>query len=1115
MFFKLSPLPVITLLLLAGTTISYGQEEYGVPLKANTLFVNPFIGTTKSNVLTSWGGNGGTYPGAVAPSGNIQLTPETRVTGAKGYDYSDCSIFFFSCFKHFSGFPEGSSGQVFILPVEEGKNFEPGKYSRPFSHTQEQARPGYYKVLFNDNQTTAEATVSTRTGILKFTFPAKVTPQIYIGEAGNISVIGKRSIQASSNNTVINLSTDIIESNTVKGGYLLTFKKSNESEQSISLKISSSTVNFEGAQHNIDTEIGGLDFDAIYKRTNEEWIAQLATVDIETPSSANKQVFYTALYHSLLIPWVVSDADGRYKGTDGKIYQAQGKNEYGGFSPWDTFRSLHPLLTLLYPEKQKDVIISMLNIYEQTGYLPTETMTGNHAVPIIVDAYLKGITGYNRNLAYTAMRKSILEGPFVKNDMEVYHHLGYVPFSRSESVTRTVEYAYDDWALSQFSRIVMKNTADQQLLEKRGLNYRNLFHPSDLFMLPRQGNEYKVNPGMTGYKEGNKWIYTYFVPHNAKDLINLLGGPIAFSNRLDSAMTNNVILYDNETVLHLPYLFNAAGMPALTQKWLRDIMLNRFSATPGGLPGNDDLGSMSSAYIFNAIGLYPISPGNPNYAIGAPLFESVTLHLSNQKDLVINAQNQSAKNKYVETLSFNNKLYNQLDIPHELLAKGGRLDFVMSADAIQTWPKDRNPVSLSATKQDADIKLLKYTISKKIVNPNEEFQIKFTLKNEGSLGTKQVVFYANGKPWLFKHVLLEPGATITDSTSGRLYALGKVKIRTSPLSTTIIKVIAPLKPVTQPFQITELAAKPIVKLNAEQEISYRIKNITGVVQMFAPEISILTGSPDKISHKSDSQNRNTKNTKYSLYTDTVHLLPGQQKTINHRFTTTNSGLQTIEVGNVQVKFKVYETPLAALLLDLDLNKLHGNQVADASGYNNNAVLIGGSNFLKEHLIQLGDSTYLDVPNSPSLDKMENNLTMMAWVYPIGDETGLTDMLTKGDSHVLQTTDNKTLTFFAGGWGRGDCTVKLPADWKNKWHHIAGVCEGDLLTLYIDGKVAGAAKVDGTANLSNTSTWQIGRNEEFPSERVFHGQMDLIKVYEQPLSAKDIAGLFEVEKSKYK
>jgi predicted alpha-1,2-mannosidase len=283
------------------------------------------------------------------------------------------------------------------------------------------------------------------------------------------------------------------------------------------------------------------------------------------------------------------------------------------------------LLTLLYPDKQQDVILSMLDIYKQTGHLPTESMTGNHVIPIIVDSYLKGITGFDSRLAYTAMKKSVLEPPFVQSDMEIFNQKGYIPFTRSESVTRTVEYAYDDWALSQFAKNVVHENKDYLLLQNRAFNYRNLLNTGDLFMLPRNDSEFKLQPGMSGYKEGDKWVYSYFVPHNANDLINLMGGNEQFTARLDSALANNVILFDNETVFHLPYQFNQAGNPALTQKWLRQIMLQRFSNSPGGLPGNDDLGSTSSWYVFSAMGIYPVCPGRPDYAIGTPLFKSVMI----------------------------------------------------------------------------------------------------------------------------------------------------------------------------------------------------------------------------------------------------------------------------------------------------------------------------------------------------------------------------------------------------------------------------------------------------------------------------------------------------------
>ena len=1081
MFIKrycLKYLPV--LLLTLGSSLSYAQD------KSNISYVDPFIGTTKSNVLTSWGGNGGTYPGAVAPSGNIQISPETRITGAKGYDYADNSIYYFSCIKHYSGFPEGSSGHIFIMPVIEGQAFEMGQYNRQFSHKDEVAVPGYYKITFKDNNTTVEASAGKRTGILRFTFPINVTPQIFIGDLEEISFVGKRIVKGSLANTVINWNEDIISHKKVKGGYLLTFKEGINKAKVIVLKVSTSTVNFAGAQRNIESEIKQFSFDQFRERINEEWKIQLSTVTIQDSSIVNKTNFYTALYHSLLIPWVVSDADGQYKGADNMIHKTTGTYEYGGFSPWDTFRSLHPLLTLLYPEKQNDVILSMLNVYKQTGHLPTESMTGNHAVPIIVDSYLKGVKGYDYALAYTAMKKSIMEAPFAKNDMEIYHDLGYVPFSRSESVTRTVEYAYDDWALSQYAKVVMNNRKDGEILRKRGLNYRNLFHPADLFMLPRMDTVFRLNPGMNGYKEGNKWIYTYFVPHNAKDLINLLGGNMVFADRLDSAMNTNVILYDNETVTHLPYLFNAAGYPALTQKWCREIMINRFSATPGGLPGNDDLGSMSSAYIFNAMGVFPVSPGKPQYAIGAPLFSSMTFHLANKKQLIIKAQHQSPVNKYVKSLTVNGKPYEQLVISHDLLVNSGTLEYEMSKDSMQAWPKDRNPIALSDTKTAAEPEIVNYTISKTTVEPNEEFWIKFQVKNTGSLGTKKVIVYANGKPWLSKNCLVQPGAMLTDSISCRLYAIGKIKLGVNLLKGIVLTVIEPNTPVAQPFTISGLTVKPIVEINEEQHLTYQIKNLTGKTRGFDTKV-MLEGM--------------------MLYTDTINLLPGEQKTVNHTFIAQKAGLKSIKVFNEEVNYKVYDTATASLLLKLDAKKTNGNHVVDQSGFGNDAIIEGmkaGPSANTEILI--GDSCYLEIPNSASLDMMKESITMMAWVYPEATETGLVDMLTKGDSHVLQTGDNKTLTFFAGGWGRGDCTVKLPADWKLMWHHIAGVCKGGILSVYIDGRLAGTSKVDGTVNLSNTSKWQIGRNEEFPSERVFHGKMDKVSIFEQPLSADEISAI---------
>jgi len=1067
--------------LLLCTIFGYAQDHIR--------YVNPLIGTTKSAVLTHWGGNGGTYPGAVAPAGRIQISPETRVNGAKGYDYTDSSIYFFSCIQHHSGFPEGSSGELYIMPVLTD-DFKAGKDHRPFSHQEEQARPGYYKVTFKDDGTVAEATAGLRTGMLRFTFPAKAHPKVFIGNAGLISMVGKRVLHDSLSNAVINFSEDLLNKRQVKGGYVFAFKRSVTGAKVVTLKLSTSTVNFAGAQHNIDQEIASIGFEGLRLKTNAVWKTQLATVDITDSSSANKTVFYTALYHSLLLPWVVSDADGKYRGKDQQVYQTRGKYEYGGFSPWDTFRSLHPLLSLLYPEKQNDIILSMLDIYQQTGHLPTETMTGNHAVPIIVDAYLKGITGYDKTLAYTAMKKNIMEAPFVQHDMEIYHIMNYVPFSNSESVTRTVEYAYNDWVLSQYAKQVVHKEQDYTILQERSLNYRNLFSPAGLFMLPRKGEEIKAEPGKSGYKEGDKWVYSYFVPHNAKDLINLFGGKAEFAERLDSALTNDVIVYDNETVLHVPYLFNAAGYPNLTQKWSREIMLKRFAAAPGGLPGNDDLGAMSSAYIFNALGIFPISPGNPLYAIGAPLFQSVKLHLAHQKTFIINAKGQSPENKYVQSLQVNHSPYEQLSIAHDVLLKGGSMEYVMSAAADESWPKDKDPKLLSQTKTDVNINILGYIVSKTKVEPNEEFWLRFMVSNKGSVGTKKIVVYLDGKPYAFKHCLVLPGATLTDSISCRLYRLGKVRLGLSAEEGVGMEVLGPVAPVLHPYLLSNLKLTPVLPLNAVQQMSYSLKNLTGESKEF--HIPVSLGET-------------------VLFNDSVQLAPGETKTATHHFTAGTAGINLLHVADSKIVYKVYTSNLSSLLVDLSLVNQESSLLTDHSGLGNDAKIVGNKAGKTGNRILLGDSCFVVLNNAASLDQMGENMTMMAWVYPQANEKGLIDMLTKGDSHVLQTNNNQTLTFFAGGWGRGDCTVKLPANWKREWHHIAGTCKGDLLSVYIDGKLAGTSTVDGIVNLSQDSQWQIGRNEEFPSERIFHGYIDKVKVYEEALSPQEISSMATDEK----
>ncbi|HMG09615.1 MAG TPA: LamG domain-containing protein, partial [Mucilaginibacter sp.] len=430
---------------------------------------------------------------------------------------------------------------------------------------------------------------------------------------------------------------------------------------------------------------------------------------------------------------------------------------------------------------------------------------------------------------------------------------------------------------------------------------------------------------------------------------------------------------------------------------------------------------------------------------------------------------------------------------HSLITQGGTMQFVMSKDVSNRWPADKDPISLSETKTPVDIQLLKYNLQKAKVEPNELLWLHFTVKNNGAPGTKNVKLYVDGKENVSKNYLVQQGATITDSISFRLYRLGKVCIGLDSKGGTTVEVIEPTQPIKYPFEISGLTLKPLIQQNQEQKLSYTIKNMTGKDQQF----SIPVNMNDSL-----------------LYTDHIQLAPGESKIQEHRFIDHNTGLKMLRIDSLVAKYKVYNNNTASLLLDLSLFANSKDQlITDRSGFDNNAHIIRSKTELNQagKRILLGDDCFAEVPNALNLDNMEQTITMMAWVYPQGQETGLVDMLTKGDTHVLQMINNKTLTFFAGGWGRGDCTVNLPADWKQHWHHIAGVCNGKTMFVYIDGKLSGTSAVEGTVNLSTANKWQIGRNEEFPSERVFHGYMDNIKVYAQPLSAAEITAIFNKEK----
>ncbi|MCY1722644.1 GH92 family glycosyl hydrolase [Prolixibacteraceae bacterium Z1-6] len=1050
-------------------------------------YVNPFIGTSQTLHPSNWEGHGRTYPGAVAPFGYIQLSPETSVGAWKGYEYKNQKIYFFSTFGHLSGYPDGSAGRCFVMPVENTKSFELRKTNRPFNHSDECAEPGYYKVKFADNGTMVETTASTRAGMFRFTFPKDVTPKIFIGDIGEFEFVTNSILNGSNRNVCLEFNTEWTSFEKQDGGLLLSFK--NPITNTILLKLSSSSVSSENAKDNLYSEIPDWNFDRLKNNTQSDWEKHLSLIDVKKGSVQNKTKFYTALYHSLLFPWVVSDVNKEYKGGDNKIHIAKGTNHYGSFSPWDTFRSLHPLFCLIAPERQKDMIISILEIYEQTGQLPTDPMTGYHAIPIIVDSYFKNINDFDKSLAYRAMKESIMEEPFYYEDMTSYIQKGYVPMSFPESVTRTVEYAYNDWALSQYSKKVMNNSDDYSDLFERGLNYRNLFDPDQLFLVPRGEDGFVNSQGNFGFKEGDKWNYSLFVPHNIRDLINLKGGNIEFTTFLHNAIKSRKIMFDNEPNFHIPYLFNYANCPSKTQECIADIRTKYFSDIESGLPGNDDLGSMSSWFVFNALGFYPVCPGVPEYNIGTPLFEEVIIHYSNGNNFLLKASNVSNQNKYIQTTTLNGKDFNNSWLSHSTLISGGELRFVMD-NIPSDWAKEQVQNPYSITQNEVDVIVKNISSKKNKVEPNELFWVNFELQNRGATGVKKVHLYANGIEVASTNVYVEKEELVVDSVGCRLYKPGIVEynIKDSDKKAKVTVNESDIRKI----EYSQLAYSPLIKDTAIQEVSFTVKNVGGKID--TPVVKLVLNSR-------------------LIKEESISLEPGESASLTYKFTQYELGINTVEVENLSGVFKVYNKNVLATLVDLGVQNKSEGVFTDKSGFLNHGK-VRSKNPLQENDFGFDSTAYVEIENNSSFSALKNAITLMCWVKVSKANQNLSSIITQGDHNVIQLINNREIEFFAGGWGRGICLVGLPPDIIGTWHHIAGVCDGLTLKVYIDGELKGTAEVSNQVPLNTQANWNLGRNEEFPNKRIFDGKIESTKIFATPLSQNEIMKIISDEKNKF-
>lgn len=721
---------IFTFMLITGTTKAGEHTQY----------VNPFIGTG----AVHGGLSGNNYPGATVPFGMIQLSPDTREAPdwaqASGYDYNDQTIYGFS-HTRLSGTGASDLIDLLLLPTSDGRT------SSNFSHTAEKAQPGYYQVMLADEGINAELTATTRTGIHRYSYPNGKEAQLIID-------LDHSANKGSWNRRIINSQIRIVNDHTIEGYRIITgwaklrkvyfyiefsspilssslrdgdrqyentpvingsnlhamlrFGKLNE--KPLICKVALSPVSTDNARLNLNQEASHWDFNQYTTDADRLWEKELEKINIQG-TDLQKTIFYTALYHTLIQPNTISDVNGEYMAADYTTRQLSANEiHYTTFSLWDTFRGAHPLYTLLNADRVTDFVKSMIRQYEYYGYLPiwqlwgqdNYCMIGNHSIPVIVDAILKGIPGIDIEKAYEAVyNSSVISHP--NSPFEVWEKYGYMPENiQTQSVSITLEQAFDDWCVAQLAKKLGKND-DYERFMKRSAFYRNLFNPETGFFQSKNDKGEWIEPfdpykyGANGgypFTEGNAWQYFWYVPQNIPDLITLTGGNKAFTAKLDTFFTVNhqsgelndnasgfvgQYAHGNEPSHHVAYLYTCAGEPWKTQKYVAHIMNNLYNDTSSGYAGNDDCGEMSAWYIFGALGFYPVNPASGEYIIGTPMLEEATIHLPDGKTFAIKAPRKKGNEIYIRSIKLNGKKHTKNYITHQDILNGGTLEFVMSA----------------------------------------------------------------------------------------------------------------------------------------------------------------------------------------------------------------------------------------------------------------------------------------------------------------------------------------------------------------------------------------------------------------------------------------------------
>lgn len=749
----------ILILLFLGVKTFYScndtSQEEQLSLVDNTEYVNTFIGT---------GGHGHTFPGATTPYGMVQLSPDTRTLkwdACGGYHHTDSSILGFS-HTHLSGTGISDLGDFLFMPFSGKAKVSPGTpedpdsgYRSRFSHEDEKSSPGYYSVLLKDYNIKAEVTATKRAGFHKYRFNDGGESGIIIDLSHNIypdhkpshqfKVISDTEIAGYKGSGGWAVTQDIFFHAKFNKPFIITFYENGKKiaalptgkskkllavltfntkkGEEVLSKIGISSVDYNGAHKNLEAEIKNWDFNEIKKNAHDSWKDELSKINVKGGTEDQKTIFYTALYHTSIAPNTFSDVDYKYRGMDRKIHQTANENIYTVFSLWDTFRAYNPLKTITDPDRTNEFIKTLLTKYDQGGVLPkwelqgnyTGCMIGYHAVPVIVDAFKKGIKGFDVDKAYKAIVHAstydtinvFFPSKRIKNILmpkgKLYNEtMDYIPADlENESVSKALEYAYNDWCIAQMAKELGK-TEDYNRFMKRSKKYTQYYDTKTGFMRGKnQDGKWRepFDPRFSkhrkdDYTEGNAYQWSWFVPHDVPGLVDLVGGKETFIKNLDelfstsSEMAGEDVSNDisgligqyahgNEPSHHISHMYNFVDQPWKTQEITDQIMSELYFNNPNGIAGNEDCGQMSAWYVLNAMGFYSFSPGDTSYSIGRPIFDEVEINLPTGKSFKIIAKNNSKENKYIQSSLLNGKALLKPFFTHEQLISGGTLEFKM------------------------------------------------------------------------------------------------------------------------------------------------------------------------------------------------------------------------------------------------------------------------------------------------------------------------------------------------------------------------------------------------------------------------------------------------------